>query len=77
MGNIILEAIRERLDQSESPVSRALAPPLMPSIDNLHLLKTLEMNQNLGKDDYKIKLEKYQARLNELTRDPKFKYTCR
>lgn len=74
VGNIILKAIRERLNQDANPASRVLAPPLMPSIDNLHLLKTLEMNQVLEKNGYKIKLEKYQARLNELTRDPKFKY---
>lgn len=46
----------------------------MPSIDNLHLLKTLDMTQAIDKDKFKLKLEKYQGKLNSLTRDPKFKY---
>lgn len=74
VGNIILKAVRERLDQTNMPPTRVLAPPLMPPIDNLHLLKTLDMTQAIEKTAFRDKLEKYQARLNELTRDPKFKY---
>jgi polyphosphate:AMP phosphotransferase len=74
VGKTILKAIRERLQLVNSPLPKTMAPPLIPPIDNLHLLKTLDMTQSLDKNNYKTKLEKYQARLAELTRDPKFKY---
>ncbi|BBO93096.1 polyphosphate:AMP phosphotransferase [Desulfosarcina ovata] len=74
VGNTILKAIHDRLERVNSPMPKSLAPPLILPIDNLHILKTLDMTQSLDKKDYKAKLEKYQARLNELTRDPKFKY---
>ena len=75
VGKLILSAIRERLDQQAHPSQEILAPPLMPSIDNLHVLKTLDMTQSLNKEEYKAKLKKYQGKLNLLTRDPMFKYT--
>ena len=74
VGKVILKAIQERLEQEQVVPAKILAPPLMPAIDNLHLLKTLDMKQALSKDKFKVQLEKYQGRLNVLTRDPKFKY---
>ncbi|WP_310599994.1 polyphosphate:AMP phosphotransferase [Desulfobulbus sp.] len=74
VGKVILKAIRDRLELETVPPPRTVAPPLMPPIDNLHLLKTLDMTQKIDKRDYKVKLDKLQGRLNELTRDPKFKY---
>ena len=74
VGKVILKAIQDRLALDASPPPKALAPPLIPPIDNLHLLKTLDMTQKVDKDKFKIRLEKLQGRLNELTRDPKFKY---
>ncbi|MDR0477506.1 MAG: polyphosphate:AMP phosphotransferase [Desulfobulbaceae bacterium] len=74
IGKMILTAIQERLQLESSPQPKTLAVPLMmPSIDNLDLLKTLDMTQTIVKQDYKVKLEKLQERLNELLRDPKFK----
>jgi len=74
VGKVILKAIQDRLQLKSSPPPCIVAPPLMPSIDNLHLLKTLDMTQTIDKSDYKVKLEKLQDRLNELVRDPMFKY---
>ncbi|WP_028317750.1 polyphosphate:AMP phosphotransferase [Desulfobulbus elongatus] len=74
VGKVILKAIQGRLQLEASPQPRILAPPLLPPIDNLHLLKTLDMTQAVEKKSYKVKLEKLQGRLNELTRDPKFRY---
>jgi polyphosphate:AMP phosphotransferase len=74
VGKTILKAIQERLQLANSPMPKTLAPPLIPPIDDLHLLKTLDMTQTIDKRSYKSKLGKYQARLAELTRDPKFKY---
>lgn len=74
VGKVILKAIQDRLEQEKAPPPKVLAPPLMPPIDNLHLLKTLDMKQSLDKDKFRIRREKYQGRLNALTRHPKFKY---
>ncbi len=74
VGRVILKAIQDRLEQDKAPPLKVLAPPLMPPIDNLHLLNTLDMTQALDKDKFKVKLEKYQGKLNALTRDAKFKY---
>nr|WP_320010452.1 polyphosphate:AMP phosphotransferase [uncultured Desulfobulbus sp.] len=74
VGKILLKSLQERLAMAQSPVTKPLSPPWMPPIDNLHLLKTLDMSQTLEKKEYKAQLQKYQARLAELTRDPKFKY---
>jgi len=75
VGKLILHAIRERLDSDAQPSQEILAPPLMPSIDNVNILKTLDMTQSLSKEVYQEQLKKYQGKLNLLTRDPKFKYT--
>ncbi len=74
VGKVILKAIQDRLEQEKAPPLKILAPPLMPPIDKLHLLKSLDMGQAIDKDKFKLKLEKYQGKLNELTRDSKFKY---
>ena len=44
----------------------------MPAIDKLHILKTLDLDQKLTKKKYNLDLEKYQGKLNLLTRDLKF-----
>jgi hypothetical protein len=71
-GQAILEAIRKRLRaHRRKPV--ILEPSPLPRVDNLHLLNTLNLGLKVSKDDYKAEIEKYQRRLNLLTRDPKFK----
>jgi polyphosphate:AMP phosphotransferase len=72
VGKVILEAIRKRLDE-KAAAHEVHAPPLLPSIDKLHLLKTLNLNQKIDKKKYDADLEKYQGKLNLLTRNPKFK----
>lgn len=73
VGETILKALQGRLKTDTPPVQRTVAPPLMPPIDNLHLLKTLDMTKAVPDKDYKVKLEKLQGRLNELARSDKFK----
>lgn len=74
VGKLILNSIRDRLERDVQPSGEILAPPLMPSIDNVNVLKTLDMSQSLSKEKYREKLKKYQGKLNLLARDPKFKY---
>ncbi|HEY8085297.1 MAG TPA: polyphosphate:AMP phosphotransferase [Methylophilaceae bacterium] len=71
IGKMILKSITARLEQKVVP--QATAGLLLPPIDNLDILKTLDMTQALEKHEFKFELEKYQGRLNSLTRDPRFK----
>jgi polyphosphate:AMP phosphotransferase len=73
IGKIILDAIRKRLDDANQKISEVSAPPPLPSIDNLNLLKSLDLKQKLDKKTYLDELEKYQGKLALLTRNPKFK----
>ena len=73
VGKVILEAIRKRLNEADEKAPKVHAPPLLPSIDNLQILKTLNLKQKLDKKKYQAELEKYQGKLALLTRDPRFK----
>ncbi|MDD2699692.1 MAG: polyphosphate:AMP phosphotransferase [Sideroxydans sp.] len=73
VGKIILDAISKRMKQPAKRVSEVTAPPPMPSIDQLNVLKTLDLKQKLDKKKYESELEKYQGKLALLTRSPKFK----
>jgi len=74
VGKIILEALRKRLAASEKKKEPSVrAAPLLPSIDKLSILKTLDLTQKLEKKKFEASLEKYQGKLALLTRDPRFK----
>ncbi|HSF48289.1 MAG TPA: polyphosphate:AMP phosphotransferase [Burkholderiales bacterium] len=72
VARVLLEAIRKRLDASAAPQSAPAAPIERP-MDDLHLLRTLDLSQRLPKKTYAQELEKYQGRLNLLTRHRNFK----
>ncbi len=70
-GNILLEAIRNRLasDQKQTtPVSRRSRP----NLDGRDVLTALKLDRKLTKDAYEDELAKWQGRLAELVRDPRF-----
>lgn len=73
IGKVILNAIQQRLEGITKTESDPHTTPPLPSIDNLDLLKTLDLGQKLSKKDYERQLEKYQGKLALLVRDPKFK----
>jgi len=73
VGKMIHQAIRRRLDEPDEKPVEIHAPPMLPSIDRLHLLKTLDLSQRLEKKKYEEELGKYQGKLALLTRDPKFR----
>jgi polyphosphate:AMP phosphotransferase len=74
VGKVILEAVRRRLDDTgiQTTADHAPPPPL-PSIDQLDILKTLDLNQKLDKKIFKAELEKYQGKLALMTRKHGFK----
>jgi polyphosphate:AMP phosphotransferase len=71
-GKIILDAIRQRLadvDRQATPV----APPVQPNIDGRDVITELDLSKKLTKKQYEDQLAKWQGRLSELVRDPRFK----
>ena len=74
VGKVILEGIRNRLsEEGKKKSATANAPTLLPSIDNMHILKALDLTQTVEKKNFQEELEKYQGKLALLTRNPKFK----
>jgi polyphosphate:AMP phosphotransferase len=71
VGKVLLEAMHSRLSHPFKE-KRSTAPPLLPPIDNRHILSTLAMDQTLPKPEYKEALENYQGQLNLLVRKPEF-----
>ena len=73
VGKVILETLNNRLSHAKAKPGKVNSPPLLPPLDNIHILKALDLSKSLEKKKYKEELEKYQGKLNYLTRDPKFK----
>ncbi len=71
VGKTLLEAMRKHLNNASKPVARSIAP-LQSPIDQLDVLDKLNMSQKIVKKKFDSELEKYQGKLNLLTRDPKF-----
>ena len=70
-GHIVLDAMKRRLNE-EGLQRGPVAPPIIHSIDRKNVLSELDLGQKLSKKDYETQLAKYQGRLAELVRDPKF-----
>ena len=70
-GKILLEALRKRLKHPALAVP-ANAPPLQAPIDSLNVLDKLDMSQKIARKKFDDELEKYQGKLNLLTRDEHF-----
>ncbi len=70
-GKIVLEAMRKRLDHIAEAIA-ADAPPLQAAIDHLDLFDKLDMTQRLSDKKFAAECEKYQGKLNLLTRDERF-----
>lgn len=73
IGKAILNAMRHRLDTPDNPVHEEPIPPIMATIDDLLILRTLDLSKKIKKNDYEEQLERYQGKLNLLTRHADFK----
>ncbi len=71
VGRIVLDAMKRRLNQ-EGLQHVPVAPPIVHPIDKKNVLSELDLTQKLAKKSYETQLAKYQARLSELVRDPRF-----
>ena len=74
VAQCMVDALRARLAGVHSAGPRAPAPlPAVSMVDNLNILKSLDLTRRVGKKPYRSALEKYQGQLNLLTRHPKFR----
>ena len=73
VGRTILATVRERLAQKPDGVLPDKTPPLLPPVDHLTVLRALDLDHPMTEDQYGEALEKWQGRLNTLSRDAKFK----
>ena len=71
-GKILLKAIRERLAEP-AKLTTPVAPPVRVNIDGRNVLSELNLGHKLSEDEYEEQLAKWQGRLSELVRDPRFK----
>jgi polyphosphate:AMP phosphotransferase len=70
VGRILRDALRKRLGAGTEPATDS-PPPLVPAIDEATVLSALDLGQKVGKEEYDDKLERLQARLSTLSRDPR------
>jgi polyphosphate:AMP phosphotransferase len=72
VGRTLLTAMRERLGEKQPPTIPDKNPPLLPAVDNLTVLRALDLDQPMTEEQYDEALEKWQGRLAKLSRDTKF-----
>ncbi len=71
VGQVLLDAMRERLANPSPPKPRLAVLP-KPALDGRNLFSRLDFSEKMARKTYEAKLEKYQGKLNLLTRDPRF-----
>lgn len=71
IGKTILDSLQRRLADKRDQNS-PVAPPFSPRIDQMDILRALDLTQSLAKKTYEIELAAYQGRLSELMRQPEF-----
>ena len=72
VGKVLLQAMRKRLDHPVQAATTATAP-LQAPIDSLNVFDKLNMAQKVAKKKFDSELEKYQGKLNLLTRNERFR----
>jgi len=72
VGRVLLEAMRRRLD-SAARAQLVTAPPVVSQVDNVKLIRELDLSQSLAKDEYRKELEEQQQRFGRSVRSKKFR----
>jgi polyphosphate:AMP phosphotransferase len=73
VGRILLNGLQAALKAESRPLPQPHSAPLTSSLDNRGLLDSLDMSQELAKDDYDEQLVVEQARLSGLMRDKRMR----
>jgi len=73
VARTLLEAMRKRLSAPpERRVAKSQAAPMVRPVDRVHVLRRMNLNLKMERDEYKKRLEKYQRRLALITLNKKF-----
>src|SRR5262249_16092052 len=72
-GKHLLASMRERLDEKGSRTPPDRQPPLARPVDDLNMIRALELDQPLAKAAYRNEYKKLRSRLGKLARDKRFK----
>ncbi|TRZ56411.1 MAG: polyphosphate:AMP phosphotransferase [Rhodocyclaceae bacterium] len=71
-GKVLLEAIKARLTGAGKQTT-PVAPLVQLNIDGRDVLSELDLSQKLAKKEFEDQLARWQGKLSELVRDPRFK----
>ncbi|MEO8740529.1 MAG: polyphosphate:AMP phosphotransferase [Casimicrobiaceae bacterium] len=72
VGKILLASLQTTLATAPAAPKHAVTPPAPSVIDNVKLIRDLDLTQKLSDKDYQRDLEKYQRKLAKLTRNKRF-----
>ncbi len=67
VARVVCEALQAKLNAVRPTQRRPAVRSVSTGIGTVNVLNHLDMDQKLAKKDYKVQLEKYQGRLNQLT----------
>ena len=70
-GKILLDAIKHRLAGTDRQVT-PVTPPMRPNLDGRDILSELDLSRKLSKKAFEDELARWQGKLSELVRDPRF-----
>ncbi|MDQ6917011.1 MAG: polyphosphate:AMP phosphotransferase [Pseudomonadota bacterium] len=76
VGKILLDAmsaiVKAPLSVKKIPLKHAVAPTSPSVIDNVKLIRDLDLSKKISQEDYRRELEKYQGKLAKLSRHKRF-----
>jgi polyphosphate:AMP phosphotransferase len=72
VGKILLDALRKTLSRQATTPGHPITPPAPSVIDNVKLIRDLDLSQKLPAKGYARELEKYQGKLARSTRHKRF-----
>lgn len=72
VGKAVLNGLRQRLDAESGKVQPATVPPSIPAIDDLLLIRSLDLGKSLSREKYEDELDEWQRKLALLTRHENF-----
>lgn len=72
VGKALLQSLRQRLDTTAAKPAAEPFPPVTTAIDGVRIIQTLDLTRKIRKKDYEVELEKWQGKLNLLSRHHHF-----
>jgi len=73
LGQALLKALQHRLQANQAGGGPLPLPPLVPRIDQVNVLRALDLSRSLEKKAYSEQLARWQGRLNRQSRRGQFK----